>query len=204
MKLLIYVLLAFFSFWTPSQTMEKLYNDAEVVESWSGYEIDVWERRSGVFYPSGIYCPYPRPHFRRWGPCPPFFLSRWKIDFNDIREPSNPAEQYIDQLFETAFLGSAQSQYLLGYRYHKGKTFKEDPIKAFAWYSLADQNGHPSADFMRNQLTHEMTDEQLEEGRLETISIVEQIDQNIAERNQKLQDTSSNPQNFEFPNFNQH
>ena len=138
MKLWIYVLLAFFSFWTLSQVAEQHRPDSEITAE-SNDGIYVWERRHGIFYPSGVYCSYPQPHFRRFGPCPPFIISRWKIDFNDISEKPNPAEQYINQLFETAFLGSAQSQYLLGFRYHKGKTFKEDPIKAFAWYTLADQ-----------------------------------------------------------------
>ena len=200
MKLWVYILLAFFS-WALSQAEERHYPNSEITENWNNEGIDVWEIRTGTVYPSGIYCSYPRPHFRIFGPCPSFIISSWKIDFNRIREKPNPAEQYINQLFDTAFLGSARSQYLLGYRYHKGKTFKEDPIKAFAWYSLADQNGHSSALFMRNLLAHEMTDEQLEEGQMETVLIQEKIDENIMKRQEELNNILADPQDLEFNNL---
>ena len=53
---------------------------------------------------------------------------------------------------------------------------------------------------MRNLLAHEMTDEQIEEGRMETTLIKEKIDENIMKRQEKLNSIFADPQDSEFNN----
>ena len=141
----------------------------------------------GSYLGSGIYCDgYPRPYIQRFGgPCLYHYpLLEWEMRLDFRQNTENPAKKYVDNLFSSAFLGSAKSQYILGWRYHKGKTVKQNFPKAYAWYTVADYHGHDLALSQKENLLPNMSDEEVEEGQKTASKLMEQIQKTQEQHNE--------------------
>lgn len=62
---------------------------------------------------------------------------------------------------ELAPLGDKYAQYMVGYMYLSGKGIDEDYVAASAWYRLAAERGTREFIAVRDQLTRNLTDEQI-------------------------------------------
>ncbi len=62
---------------------------------------------------------------------------------------------------ELAPLGDKYAQYMVGYMYHTGTGVEEDYVAASAWYQLAAERGTQEFVAVRDQLTHNLTSEQV-------------------------------------------
>lgn len=62
---------------------------------------------------------------------------------------------------ELAPLGDKYAQYMVGYMYLSGKGIDEDYVAASAWYRLAAERGTREFIAVRDQLTQNLTDEQI-------------------------------------------
>ena len=134
--------------------------------------------------PVGFFCSYPRRTFDWPYSCP--YYPFWETRFQYKKEEKPVSQSYIQQLFDSAFLGSAHAQYVIGYRYQEGKTFKKDLSRAYAWYQVASYHGHPSADFMLDRLTGNMNSDQIFEGDTRSAEIIERVFRKTAEQKNVL------------------
>ena len=62
---------------------------------------------------------------------------------------------------ELAPLGDKYAQYMVGYMYYTGTGVEEDYVAASAWYQLAAERGTPEFIAVRDQLTKNLTSEQV-------------------------------------------
>lgn len=59
--------------------------------------------------------------------------------------------------FDAARKGHAGAQLNLGNLYKQGLGVKYDPVRAFAWYQMANIHGNPAAEYYQSQLAVEWT-----------------------------------------------
>lgn len=66
-------------------------------------------------------------------------------------------ERASELYFESASAGVADAQLNLGNMFKQGLGVAFDPMRAFAWYNMADIHGNPAAEFYMKQITQEWT-----------------------------------------------
>lgn len=66
-------------------------------------------------------------------------------------------DQASQLYFRAAGAGVAEAQVNLGHMYKLGLGVQSDPMRAFAWYKMADIHGSPAAELYMNQITQEWT-----------------------------------------------
>lgn len=59
--------------------------------------------------------------------------------------------------FEAARAGIAEAQVNLGHLYKLGLGVESEPMRAFAWYNMANIHGSPAAELYMKQITQEWT-----------------------------------------------
>ena len=59
--------------------------------------------------------------------------------------------------FAAASAGVADAQLNLGHLFKLGLGVDSDPMRAFAWYNIADRYGNPAAEYYMRQITQEWT-----------------------------------------------
>ncbi len=70
------------------------------------------------------------------------------------------------QLFRPlATRGNAKAQHLLGLMYHRGEGVARNPVRAFAWFSLAAAHGDREARAKLHEVSKTMTAEELSRAR---------------------------------------
>ncbi len=143
----------------------------------------VYIYRGRTYYSRGRYCNYPYPHIRRFGDCS-YYTSvnfNWKMN---SRNRLNAIERDIVNLFDQAFLGKTKAQLSLGIRYQDGNMgLSKNLSEAYAWFNVALQNEHKSAQYMIDKLMDQMMAHEMAEGKERTAWILEKITKNTRERN---------------------
>ena len=66
----------------------------------------------------------------------------------------------IDEIRKAARQGDADAQYQLGIMYNKGEDVSQDVVTAYAWFSLAADQGNAGAERNRDVTAKEFTAEQ--------------------------------------------
>jgi TPR repeat protein len=61
--------------------------------------------------------------------------------------------------------GNAKAQHLIGVMYHKGEGVARNPVRAFAWFSLAAAHGDREARAKLHDVSQTMTPEELAQAR---------------------------------------
>ena len=61
--------------------------------------------------------------------------------------------------------GYAKAQHQLGVMYDKGEGVPEDDVAAYAWFNIAAGNGEKNARESKEQITKQMTPQQIAEGQ---------------------------------------
>ena len=71
------------------------------------------------------------------------------------------AEWYL----KCALLGDARAQLMMGLVHYNGLGVTKDMITAYAWFLIAQANGHEQAPDAVSQMKEQMTEEQIEQGQ---------------------------------------
>ena len=148
----------------------------------------VYIYRGGSYYSTGRYCEYPYPHIRSFGHCPyyPTVNFTWRINPG---KRMNAVERSIADLFDQAFFGKAKAQYSLGIRYHQGTMgLPKNLSEAYAWFSVALQNEHQSAQYWIDKLMDQMMANEMAEGEQKADWIQEEIIKNKQEHHNWLRE----------------
>src|ERR1700737_4217737 len=61
--------------------------------------------------------------------------------------------------------GNARAQHLIGVMYHRGEGVARNPVRAFAWFSLAAAHGDREATAKLRDVSQTMTPEELSQAR---------------------------------------
>ncbi len=75
----------------------------------------------------------------------------------------NQDDEAVEWYRRAADGGDAQAMALLATSYMQGKGVQRDPLKAYAWYALASEAGHPNADRARDAIATQMSEGQVAE-----------------------------------------
>lgn len=66
-------------------------------------------------------------------------------------------QQASELYFAAASVGIAEAQMNLGHLFKQGLGVDHDPMRAFAWYNMANIHGNPAAEYYLRQITQEWT-----------------------------------------------
>ena len=96
-------------------------------------------------------------------------------EYKKIRLAGDPQSYMVEQYRELAEQGHAYAQCSLGDRYLNGAEVPEDHVEAYAWYSVAAENGEEDAKEMVLSVKAQLTPEQLTEGQKRAAELTEQL-----------------------------
>jgi TPR repeat protein len=76
---------------------------------------------------------------------------------------------------KSAMNGNPDSQYLLGGMYYEGKGVPKNIVEAYAWWVLADKNGHPKASMNIEHVRGKWDSQIIEDGKRKAAALEEEI-----------------------------
>jgi hypothetical protein len=102
-------------------------------------------------------------------------------EFAGMRHYAHHEYKQAMKYFEIgAYYADKLSQLSIGLMYMNGEGVRKDPVKAYAWFSLAAERDYPDFVATRDQLKAKMTPDQLAEAEAERVKLAERYADEVA------------------------